>query len=201
MADPFDAACKIVPDLYYDLIARILPGGTYLAAVVFAIDANALLARVNDKYGLMFLMIGGYIVGMILTGISSLLVDLLIPAALKWVRPRWASAIGGASYFVALESAVQKQPGQAARTWKMAAEKVCFENALVACALLFLFLPLTAAGQEVQAQLPLFSVGVAIAWMLRTVALYGRVMTANREFPRPDSTKDSPASVNLSEPT
>lgn len=51
MADPFEAAGKIVPDIYYDLIARILPGGAYLAAVVFSIDANALLASVNAKMG------------------------------------------------------------------------------------------------------------------------------------------------------
>lgn len=188
MADPFEAAGKIIPDMYYDLIARILPGGTYLAAIVFTIDANALLARINAKYGLVFLVIGGYIIGMILTGISSLAVDLLVPALLKRASPSWASAIGGASYFVALESAVQKQPSQAARTWKMAAEKVCFENGLAACALLYLLLPPTTTGMEIQSQLPIFSTGVAIAWLLRTAALHGRVMAANSKY-LPDSTQ------------
>lgn len=198
MADPLEAAGKIVPDMYYDLIARIIPGGACLAAIVFAVDANALLARINAKHGLVFLVIGGYIVGMILTGISSLAVDLLVPALLKWARPKWASAIGGASYFVDLESAVQRQPSQAARTWKMAAEKVCFENGLAACALLFILLPPTAAGMEIQSQLPMFSAGVAIAWLLRTAALYGRVLSANGEIPKPTPAQDIPASVNLS---
>ncbi|HRD90436.1 MAG TPA: hypothetical protein PK752_19600 [Accumulibacter sp.] len=88
---------------------------------------------------MVFLVIGGNIVGMILTGLSSLIVDVLVPAFVKNARPRWALEIGGASYYVALECAVQKQPSQAARTWKTAAEKVCFENGLAACALLYVF--------------------------------------------------------------
>jgi hypothetical protein len=182
MADPLEAASKIVPDMYYDLIARILPGGAYLAAIVFATDDNALLARIHAQYGFVFLVFGGYIIGMILTGFSSLVVDLLVPALVKSARPRWALAIGGVSYYVALEGAVQKQPSQAARTWKMAAEKVCFENGLAACALLYLLLPQNAAAMEIQSQLPIFSTGVAIAWLLRTVALHGRVMAANRKY-------------------
>ncbi|HRE72940.1 MAG TPA: hypothetical protein PLC14_20860 [Accumulibacter sp.] len=182
MADPLESAGKIVPDMYYDLIARIIPGGAYLSAIVFSSDDKSLLAQLDTKYGFVFIVIGGYIIGMILTGISSLVVDLLVPAALKWAWARGASAIGGASYYVNLERAVENEPQQAARTWKMAAEKVCFENGLVACALLYFFLPPTAAGMQVHEHLLIFSTGVAIAWLLRTAALYGRVMTANSKY-------------------
>ena len=178
MSDPLETAAKLVPDLYYDLIARVIPGGAALAAVVFSVP-NGVLKTVHHDYKIWFLLFGGYLAGMLLTGASAVLFDLLLVGALTKVKPAWARAVGGREHYLVVERVSRSHPEQNVNIWKMVAEKVCFENGIVAVILLALLLPNTPAAAEVRSALPLIAIGAAAAWLLRTISLDGRIKAAD----------------------
>ncbi len=174
MADPLESLVKAVPDLYYDLIARLLPGGSILAAMVFTLQSDALLVEIHKKYGLWFLVFGGYVAGMILTGLSSLAFDIVLGGLASLASPNLANAIGGHTHYTRVEDVSRSYPGEATRIWKMVAEKVCLENGIVAAALLYL-LPVGAATAQLTSALPLLLAGLTLAWLVRAIALQGRL--------------------------
>jgi hypothetical protein len=180
MADPIDSFGKIVPDLYYDLIARLLPGGALLAAIVFTIPKTSLLFALHRKYELWFLVFGGYVVGMLLTGVSSLLFDIVLGGLVSIANPQLANTIGGHDHYVRIEETTKDHPEYASRIGKMVAEKVCLENGIAAAALLYFFLPPTPTASELIAQLPMVSLGLVVGWVVRALALQGRVNVANK---------------------
>lgn len=179
MANPLEEAAKLVPDLYYDLIARILPGGSLLTAFVFSLPDKALLSEVHAEYGLWFLAFGGYIIGMILTALSSILFDVIVFRLVSLKNPTLASAIGGQEHYLSIERTVRKHPDQSSRIWKMVAEKVCFENGVIAVVALWVLLPSTPKASEITSTLPLAFLGILVAWVLRAISLSGRVDSAN----------------------
>lgn len=179
MSSPLDEAAKLVPDLYYDLIARILPGGSLLAALVFSLPSSALLVVVHEKYGLWFLAFGGYISGMLLTAISSIIVDVILGGIISIKNPTLANTIGGHEHYLKVERTVRSHPEQSVRLWKMVAEKVCIENGIVAVLALRFILPSTSNASEITTALPLVLVGLILAWVLRAISLSGRIAAAN----------------------
>jgi hypothetical protein len=68
-SEPIDKLASLVPDLFFDAIARVLPGGVILSYVVF-VRRPPPLVEAYDKHPAWWLLAGGYIVGLMLTSIS-----------------------------------------------------------------------------------------------------------------------------------
>jgi hypothetical protein len=170
---------KVIPDLYYDLIARILPGGSAAALLTYVVDEKSLIGSLHTEYKLSFLIFAGYIIGMILTGLSSLIFDGLFAKLVDFFSATNTNAVGGRKHYAAIERITRQKPEQSGRIWKMVAEKVFFENCITAVLLFLITLPHISKTGPILNALPLCLLPLAIGWLLRTLALSGRVSAAN----------------------
>jgi hypothetical protein len=185
MSTALETATKIIPDLYYDLIARVIPGGALLATLSFAeASGPSLLYDAHREHGLWFLAFGGYLVGLFLTGASSVFFDLILSPAVGLFNRELAIAVGGTAHYNRLDAIARHNPDDGSRIWKMAAEKVCMENVLVASIVLHFAVTATPIGRQVQVLIPLVAGAAFVAWLLRVVSLHLRIKASTYPAPR-----------------
>ncbi len=118
---PLEALGKILPSMYYDLIARVCPGVTFLTALLW--EKRDLIGELTWVKLVLFLG-GGYIAGLLLTPLSLPwgLVQYIVRLVLKMPIRDWQH---GPSLFDAI-SAKDKEAG--GTLVKMMAEAVLCQN-------------------------------------------------------------------------
>jgi hypothetical protein len=123
-----EKGASVVPTLYYDIIARIIPGSAFIAAVSWD-KSHAVPEWINAGQvgsGLLFVCFS-YLAGMLLTSISVLLFDLAIWQLLSIFIPGlwspWAISEN-------IDELSATKPAAAAELLKMFGEATLFENAL-----------------------------------------------------------------------
>ena len=126
MADPVDRAVSMVPDLFFDLIARIFPGATVLSYIIFVLKPEPLVAA-HNTHSIWFLLVGGYIVGLALTSISLQLFDHLWSFVFRRNELTWDRA----RLFAVMEQALIVSPRLGNRMWKNYAEMILCEGLFV----------------------------------------------------------------------
>jgi endonuclease YncB( thermonuclease family) len=161
-----EKAAGIVPTLYYDIIARIIPGSAFIVA--FTWNGQAALPRWIEKgefgSGVLFIFFS-YVSGMLLTAVG-LIFDL------AWMVLSWHIPNLWSPWDIShkIDEMTKKDPLGAAALLKMFAEVTLFENVLAAMAVCGVYsafvarLPVTQhwAPMTVTALLALLGLGTRI---------------------------------------
>lgn len=129
----------LIPTLYYDIIARIIPGAIFCIAATCNLSVNV-LQELNSTPAILFLIGAGYIAGLVLTGIS-LVFDFAIWDRLDCIRtwPGCCVALQGfqrdnlkgpADVALDIDEIIVLDRSQGENLFKMFAEAVAVENLL-----------------------------------------------------------------------
>lgn len=163
-----EKAAESVPALYYDLVARILPGSAFCFAASWS-PASESSARF-DLSDLALLIGAGYLVGILLTGVSTLLLDwswacvVKLPLVKKFADG--ADVTGGpARLALQIDSVLVRNADAGHTLFKMFGEAVACENMLSGLLVLLAF-PLIGLDSVV------YQLGVAGAIVLAIVMFW-----------------------------
>jgi hypothetical protein len=160
MPELLDKAKEIVPSSYYDLIARVVPGCVAIVAFAWIFPDMAIL--VDSATDLLLLIGAGYIVGVWLSSISTLL---LLP--LMWIPPWYTYS--DRAIWAGIRQRAPHVDGSTVR--KMAAESTAAENMCVVALLLNIAIPADASSFKLRvlvAALPLVVlIAIVRRYMLR----------------------------------
>jgi len=86
MADFLENASRIAPVVVYDLVARISPGAVFLYFAGLSGRDFSASGNTAQDLGILSLIFGGYIVGILLTVISSIIFDGPLQLLSRWSR-------------------------------------------------------------------------------------------------------------------
>ena len=183
MADFLENVARSVPTLFYDAVARICPGTAFL----FFVGKQGLAAPASTGFDLMTLVVGGYIVGVLLTVASSIVFDgplellSLLSTRLRGLSPNrlWDQ----------IDSLDVYSERHAMLLAKIDAEMTLCQNLFVA----FVALIYLQRGHYLIRDTPVLDVGKPLSWTVgvmilasvvhRTLILYRRVNVLSRLVP------------------
>ena len=117
---------RLLPNFYYHLVGRLIPGAAVLACLVFFPSTRSLVLDPDGGYVWTVILIGGYTLGLMLSTSSTFVFDVLsrlysAPAYPEYRQPLTAR----------IGEIARKDSRIALIFWKMTAEKVLFENLFI----------------------------------------------------------------------
>jgi hypothetical protein len=121
-----DKLVALVPNVYYHVIGRMLPGASVLACLVFFPATRVLVLNPDGGYMWTVILIGGYTLGLMLTASSAFVFNVLLqlysaPAYTEHRKPLHAR----------IGDIARKDSAVAVGFWKMTAENALFENLFI----------------------------------------------------------------------
>lgn len=190
LPDTIDKVTEVVPEVFYDLIARIAPGMLFLLGAIHFLDPDVSLPvwKIVTEHVMWALFIGGYVVGLLLAQGSVILFDFLISlpvnALLKWgaARPgrlaRFGDWMGGQIGDQHLVPRIDRIAARSAESGKvlrkMLAEKVLIENLLTGSLVMILLEWYFA--RDLSTDLLVFAAVCLPCWAIRVLLLAARVV-------------------------
>lgn len=183
MSDAIEKLAAVVPSAYYDVVARIVPGASIIAAFMWvhktSLDTVATRTGVRGA-GLAAVAIGAsYLLGLLLTPLGSLVCEGPIVVVAKLIPRSGLADLSSARLWKAIAEVDAYQPQAGATLAKMSAEAALCQNLLAGVLVVWLMSWNT---------LPL-SVGLgattlcAVNVLFRTVVLLRRVDELRRAAP------------------
>lgn len=118
--DALAKSAEAIPSFYYDIIARIIPGAATIAGVAWVFGKDVIR---NDTYNWIVLTGAGYIVGLLLSVGSTILVNVIAAA------PTWRHRYSDSSIWRGVWR--RRNDPDASVVVKMAAEATSAENLLI----------------------------------------------------------------------
>jgi hypothetical protein len=176
MSDIGERVASVVPSVYYDLIARVLPGAATIAGVMWASRATPL--NLTSVTGLgeasLLLAVAGaaYVVGLLITPLGSFLCEL--PLRILGSRVPSVRDFSSQVLWKRIRKVEQADPAFGATLAKMAAEVTLCQN-LVAAVVVMWVIP----GGRLSALQALAAIGVcAVSAAFRAFMLAQRLRDA-----------------------
>jgi hypothetical protein len=120
-SDAFAKAAEVIPSFYYDIIARIVPGAATIIGVAWALNIHVVPEEGGG--GWVLLAGAGYIVGLLLSVISTILVNIVT------LLPGWRHRYSDGAIWQGIWQ--RRNDPDAPVVIKMAAESTSAENLLV----------------------------------------------------------------------
>jgi hypothetical protein len=190
MADVLEGAEKAaasIPQLFYDLIARVVPGTAFLLALTWDRPETAgAFQRYGEAAKVLFLLGVGYAAGLTLTGLSNFL-DMAWWWYAKWLMPRYKGNwevlcdlkehARAPAEVMQIASKVGRVDRAAADSLsKQFAEVTLCENLLVGLILLFVAKATSVTGTILDVLYPGWALGILV---LLVIALYFRIVSTS----------------------
>jgi hypothetical protein len=119
-SDAFAKAAEVIPSFYYDIIARIVPGAATIIGVAWTLKTHVVP---KEGGGWVLLAGAGYIVGLLLSVISTILVNIVT------LLPGWRHRYSDGAIWQGIWQ--RRNDPDAPVVIKMAAESTSAENLLV----------------------------------------------------------------------
>jgi len=132
MPEGFEKVGEVIPSLFYDLIARIVPGAT-VAVVVSYLNRKTFHPNVDRVERIALLIGAGYVIGLLLSAIST---------GILWVltRPPALRSYADEAFWASIKK-YQSNKDLSVLFAKMVAESTCCENFVIAVPLIAKFDP------------------------------------------------------------
>jgi len=160
MPDPLEQLGAAIPSVYYDLIARVIPGLTLLGIGVLGCphrdQLKAIFGRLDAAAAVLVCIAAGYLIGILVTPLGSLFE---VPWILAARKTRATHKYGSDRLWIVIDAVEKKNASVGGTLAKMAAEVTLCQN-IAAGSFALLFIPSVRTS---------FRLATIVTWLLLTV--------------------------------
>lgn len=133
--ETLDALSSVVPQVYFDIIARVIPGSVTIGICLFGNTNITKSFYEMDGFVQIIILLGaGYVIGMLLTAISSSVLGLSMALVTKWIPS--ISLLSPSRIYAHVDTIYSKNKVQGEILLKMLAETFLCLNLLTGFAVI-----------------------------------------------------------------